>query len=176
MFAHDGSEIVPRVSRTIASKKSMITIFYTGNRLIKLAHLPGRQKYNKEYFINAILEGINEECNHGVGYGHTKHMKIHMDNCRVQNAQQTTEKIRSMNLQRLDHPAYSPDLNPCDFWFFGRAKTAIQNQSFQDPDELIEALTNLFDSITFEELQIVFHNWIRRLRWVIENKGEYFHE
>jgi hypothetical protein len=65
----------------MASKKSMITIFFTGNRLIKLAYLPRGQKYNKEYFINAILEGINKECNHGVGYRHTKHMKIHMDNC-----------------------------------------------------------------------------------------------
>jgi hypothetical protein len=81
-----------------------------------------------------------------------------------------------MKLQRLDHPAYSPDLSPCDFWFFRRAKTAIQNKSFQGPDELIEALTKLFDSITFEELQRVFHNWIRRLRWVIKKRGEYFHE
>jgi hypothetical protein len=70
----------------------MITIFVTGNRLIQHAHFQGGQKYNKEHFINAILEGINEECNQGVGYRHTKHMKIHMDNCRVHNAQQTTEK------------------------------------------------------------------------------------
>jgi histone-lysine N-methyltransferase SETMAR len=81
-----------------------------------------------------------------------------------------------MKLQRLDHPAYSPDLSPCDFWFFGRAKTAMQNHSVQNPDKLIEALTNLFDSITCEELQSVFHNWIRRLRSVIENRSEYFHE
>jgi hypothetical protein len=44
MFAHDRSGIVPRVSRTIASKKSMITIFFTGNRLIKLVYWPGGQK------------------------------------------------------------------------------------------------------------------------------------
>jgi hypothetical protein len=41
MFARDRSEIVPRVSQTIASKKSMITIFFTDTRLIKLASLPG---------------------------------------------------------------------------------------------------------------------------------------
>jgi hypothetical protein len=58
----------------------MITIFFTGNRLIKLVYLPGGQRYNRQYFINAILEGIKEECNHGVGYRHTKRMNIHMDN------------------------------------------------------------------------------------------------
>jgi hypothetical protein len=81
-----------------------------------------------------------------------------------------------MKLQKLDHRAYSPDLSRCDFWFFGRSKTAIQNQCFQDSDELIEALTYLFGSVTFEEPQSVFHNWIWRLRWVIENRGEYFDE
>jgi transposase len=44
MFAHDRSEIVPRVSRTIASRKSMNTRFFTRNQLIKLAFLPGGQK------------------------------------------------------------------------------------------------------------------------------------
>jgi hypothetical protein len=39
----------------------------------------------------------------------------------------------------------------------------LQNQSFVDADELLEALTDMFDSVTFEELQSVFQNWIKRL-------------
>jgi hypothetical protein len=39
---------------------------------------------------------------------------------------------------------------------------------------VIEALTNLWDSVTFEELHSVFLNWIERLEWVIRYSGEYF--
>jgi hypothetical protein len=36
--------------------------------LLKLVHLPEGQKCTKEYFVNEILEGIDEECNHGAGH------------------------------------------------------------------------------------------------------------
>jgi hypothetical protein len=172
MFAHDGTEVVPRVSRTIGSKKAMITVFCTANRLLKLAYLPQGQKCNREYLINEIFEGINEECNHGVGYRVTTTLKSHMDNCRIHNAQDTPAKIGTMKLTRLSHPAYSPDLRPCDFWFFARAKTAFQDPRFADADDLLPALTDLSDSATFEELQSVFTDWILRLEWVIAHKGE----
>jgi ATP-dependent Lon protease len=59
----------------------MLTIFITANRFLKLASLPQGQKYNKEYFLNEKLKGINQECNPGTGYRVTKVMTIHMDNC-----------------------------------------------------------------------------------------------
>jgi hypothetical protein len=46
----------------------MITLFFTGTQLMKLVHGPQGQNGNMEYFINDILEAINEECNHGAGY------------------------------------------------------------------------------------------------------------
>jgi histone-lysine N-methyltransferase SETMAR len=79
-----------------------------------------------------------------------------------------------MKTERLAHPPYSPDLSPCDFWSSGRTKTALQNRRFTDADAVIEALTDLFSSVTFEELQNVFQNWIERLEWVIRHNGEYF--
>jgi hypothetical protein len=39
---------------------------------------------------------------------------------------------------------------------------------------VLAALTDLFDSVTFEELQSGFQNGIERLEWVIRHSGEYF--
>jgi hypothetical protein len=39
----------------------MIMIFFTENRLARLVYWPQGQKYNKEYLINEILEGINRD-------------------------------------------------------------------------------------------------------------------
>jgi hypothetical protein len=92
-FARARDEVGPRVSPMIASTKVMVTIFFTANRLLKLVYLPQGQKYNKEYFISEILEGINEECNHVTGYRVTKMMTIHMDNCRVHNSWKHCRKL-----------------------------------------------------------------------------------
>jgi hypothetical protein len=37
---------------------------------------------------------------------------------------------------------------------------------------MVKGLTDLFDRVTFEELQSAFHNWIERLEWVIRHNGE----
>jgi hypothetical protein len=34
----------------------------------------------------------------------------------------------------------------------------------------------VWDGLTFNEVQSVFHNWMKRLAWVIENGGEYIIE
>jgi hypothetical protein len=49
-------------------------------------------------------------------------------------------------------------LSQSDFCFFGSVKTALQNRRFADADALVEALTDLVDSVTFEELQSGFQN------------------
>jgi hypothetical protein len=85
IFARARDKAVPRAPPTTGSKRLMVAIFFTANRLMKLASFPQRQKYNKEYFINEILEGINQECNQDTGYMVTKTMKIQIDKCRGHN-------------------------------------------------------------------------------------------
>jgi hypothetical protein len=79
-----------------------------------------------------------------------------------------------MKIERLAHPRYSSELSPSDFWFFGRAKAALQNRRFADVDAQVGALTGEFDGVIFEELQSMIQNWIERLEWVVRHNGEYF--
>jgi hypothetical protein len=39
-------------------------------------------------------------------------------------------------------------------------------------DKLLEALTNLFDSVIFEELQSVSRSWMEKVDSVIKHEGE----
>jgi hypothetical protein len=63
-----------------------------------------------------------------------------------------------MKIERLANPAYSLELSQSDFCFFGSAKRALQNRRFAHADEVVEALTDLFDSVTVEELRSGFEN------------------
>jgi hypothetical protein len=64
-------------------------------------------------------------------------MRIHTDNARVHAAGDGTADIQRLKMMILQRPAYSPDLSPCDFWFFGLAKQAIQDEIFGNSDQLI---------------------------------------
>jgi hypothetical protein len=63
-----------------------------------------------------------------------------------------------MKIERLVDPAYSPEVSQSDLYFFGSVKTALQNRRFADANAVVKALTDLFDSVTFEELRSGFQN------------------
>jgi hypothetical protein len=59
---------------------------------------------------------------------------------------------------------------------FGDFKGKRKDCDLQGPEEILMALEKLWDSIIFEELQMVFASWRDRLRWIIEHDGKYFRQ
>ena len=55
MYAQSIEKVPPRVLKKIGPKKYMITIAFSGNRLICINALPKWIKFNQEYFISNIL-------------------------------------------------------------------------------------------------------------------------
>jgi hypothetical protein len=55
-------------------------------------------------------------------------------------------------------------------------KGILKDQEFHSHDEIEKAITMTWNDLTFDEGQSIFHNWMSRFRWVIENGGEYITE
>jgi hypothetical protein len=55
-------------------------------------------------------------------------------------------------------------------------KGILKYREFYSHDEIEEAMTTAWNNLTFDEVQSIFHNWMNRFRWVIENRGEYIAE
>jgi hypothetical protein len=49
----------------------------------------------------------------------------------------------------------------------------LKDREFNSSDEIEEAITKVWDELTFDEGQSISHNWTSRLARVIENMGEY---
>jgi hypothetical protein len=77
---------------------------------------------------------------------------------------------------RVPHPTYGPDLAQSNFWLFGHMKAAFGAQQFGRPDDLLSCIQTFLEQIPRSELELVFHHWIERARWVLQNDGDYFHE
>jgi hypothetical protein len=55
-------------------------------------------------------------------------------------------------------------------------KGILKDRELHSHDEIEEVITMAWNNLTFNEVQSVFHNWMNRLKWVIENRGEYIAE
>jgi histone-lysine N-methyltransferase SETMAR len=97
-----------------------------------------------------------------------------MDNSMCHNGRKVTDELENLKLDRVAHPPYSRDLSPCDFWPLGIFKQKIQDRVFDTTEEILMAIRNVWNEVTFEDLQSVFFDWIQRFEYVIEHQGEYY--
>ena len=66
-------------------------------------------------------------------------MKFHHDNAPAQTARWTKEFLKKSALEMIEHPPYSPDLAPYDFWLFPTLKRYLKGRRFESETELLAA-------------------------------------
>jgi hypothetical protein len=52
----------------------------------------------------------------------------------------------------VPHLPYNPDLGPSGFRLFGHVKTSLVSQTFDEPEQLLEAITEFLNEIQPSEL------------------------
>ena len=62
----------------------------------------------------------------------------------------------------LEHPAYSPDLAPNDFFLFPKIKEILNGRHFDDIDDIRINTTATLKVITRNQFQNCFEGWTRR--------------
>jgi hypothetical protein len=75
---------------------------------------------------------------------------VQMDDSMCHNDRMITQKISDAKLERLLHPAYSPDLSLCDFWLFRMLKGNMKDRAFQTAEAILEGITLILNGVTFE--------------------------
>jgi len=82
-------------------------------------------------------------------------------------------KLRDLHYELLEHPPYSPDLAPSDFYIFPKLKLFLADQRFSSNQEAIAAVEGYFADLT----KNLYRNGIMALghRWnkCISLKGDY---
>jgi len=82
-------------------------------------------------------------------------------------------KIRDLHYELLEHPRYSPDLAPSDFYLFPKLKNFLAGQRFSLNQEAIAAVEGYFADLTKNQyrdgIMALEHCWYK----CIILKGDY---
>ena len=76
-----------------------------------------------------------------------KRIIFHQDNARVHTSVFTMAKFKELNYELLEHPAYSPDLAPSDYYLFPNLKKFLAGKRFTSNDEAIAAVYGYFTNL-----------------------------
>jgi hypothetical protein len=148
----------------------MFRLFFSGDNLAFLDSLPKGQNMDSYCFFSTLLEGIKAGALAGARKATLRDFHIHMDNYKVPNSKLMKGKLD--RLIRWDHLPYSPDIAPSDFWFFGWSTREMKGQAFSSGEAVKTSLVPMWARIDPGQLFSVFHEWMKRLEYVIESEGE----
>jgi len=174
-WAASPEDVQRNASRTLQSKKVMVTILWGLDGYYIVEALPVGQQYNSIYFAK-LLHKLRDHLNKRKGFKRYKLLYLHLDNAKVHRSHYTIEKAEELGFEMLPHPPYSPDLAPSDFFLFGYIKTMLKNKYFESVKTLMNEIALILGNIQQELIIKAMEEWVERLKTVISSFGDYIDE
>lgn len=115
--------------------KIMATIFWDCEGILLIDYLPKGTTMNGQYYADLLtrLRSVVVEKRRGkVSRG----VLLLQDNAPVHTSKVSRAALRETGFQEIDHPPYSPDLAPCDYFLFKNLKSDLRGKKFEGEDEI----------------------------------------
>ena len=90
-------------------------------------------------------------------------IKLLHDNAPAHKSATVQEYQEESGLDILDHPPYSPDLSPCDFWLFPSLKEMLAGHRFESSCGLGSAVYQRLQHMPKEDYCAAFRKWVDRI-------------
>jgi histone-lysine N-methyltransferase SETMAR len=113
-------EDIPVVERPSQyHQKAMLCVFFNGTGQFLMDILPEGMKMDTDYFADNIIDKVARLCYAEGRRPHERRVVLHFDNSPIHGTDTVRDRMAAADLERMEHPPYSPDLAPCDFCLFG---------------------------------------------------------
>ena len=123
---------------------------------------PEGQTVNAEFYCN-ILRRLREDIRRKrPELWCAGNWLLHDNNAPSYRALVTREFLAHRGIITLPHPPYSPDLAPCDFFFFPKMKLQLKGRRFDRVEKIQRASQNVLGKLRKQDFQHAFQQWQRR--------------
>jgi hypothetical protein len=162
--------------KKIDAENCLLSVLWSVTGMQSFIDLPKVATYNSAFLCDIVVpDWVRDICSHSRRKS-LKGMEIHLGNARPHNSKRAPECLSRTKANRVPHPAHSPDFAPSDFFLFGFVKTRLQESDIPGQEGLKCAISQILAEISQGLLISAFEAWIKRLKWVIAHRGEYFHK
>lgn len=146
----------------------MLSIFWDAKGIIHMDFAEKGVKINAAYYSNLVTLARGKR---------RKQRNIPLwfleDNSPVHTASISRTTIEDAGLVRLDHPPYSPDLAPSDFWLFNHLKKHLRGKLFTDKEDLRNCVEHFFRECSPNFFENAFLELVKRWKKCVHENGSY---
>ena len=126
--------------------------------MIYMPWVPTGQR-NKEYYVEVLREFRKRFRRKRPAVFKSTQGHFHQDNAPVHNSILVTDYLTKMGIKTVPQPPFSPDLAPCDFWFFPKLRGC---RHYETIEEMKWAVTKVIDTLTQEDFHEAFEKLLER--------------
>lgn len=166
-------EPAPKKAKTVPSAgKVMATVFWDSRGVILIDYLEKGKTITGAYYAT-LLDKLKAEIEEKRPHLQKKKILFHQDNAPSHTSMVAMAKIHELRFELLDHPPYSPDLAPSDFFLFPRLKVELGGQKFSSNEEAITFVNNYFAEKDINYYLDGLKRWEHRWEKCIDLHGDY---
>ena len=163
----------PKKAKVVSSAgKVMASVFWDAKGIVLIDYLQKGHTINGEYYAN-LLRQLREAIKSKRRGKLTKGPLLHQDNAPAHKSMIAMAAAHDCGFELIEHPPYSPDLAPSDYFLFPNMKKHLAGKHFRTDDEVICAVEDFFecqDETFFSKgIQALQHRWNK----CVERRGDY---
>ena len=117
--------------------KTMATVFWDGECVIMLDFLAKKSSITDAYYADLLDRIVIREKRRGKL---SKGILFQQDNARVHTCKIAMDAIERNGYELIPPPAFSPDLDPSDYFLFPNLKKDIRGRHFWSKEEVVAAV------------------------------------
>ena len=158
-----------RKSKSIG--KRIVAVFFIEGGILTTVLLEKSKTATAKWYTETCLPQLFEKL---VSRASLDSCFLYHNNAPAHRAFATQEFLEGIKVQLLEHPAYSPEIAPCDFGLFSDIKLRMKGRHFSSGEELIAAFQEECDLIPKQMWEEWYDEWFRRMEKCIDCDGKYF--
>ena len=150
----------------------MVAAYFDSQGLIYTDAVPKGQTINSDFFCQSVLRFLRRYRLKRPGKT-ASDLTLHFDNARPHVSKATKDFLASKSIKTIDHPPYSPDLAPVDFWLFPLAKKKMAGKVLEDEEDALKEWYGVIQTIPKKAFAAAFQSWIKRWNKCKDLDGDY---
>lgn len=155
-------------SGTCHRKSLMLTIFWDQSGVICTDFAEKGLRINSTYYSNLV-----DTCRRNRRKPQGLPLWLLQDNAPIHKSAETMAVIEKNGFVLLDHPPYSPDLAPSDFYLFRHMKKHLRGKIYQNPADLKQSVELFLKDQSPVFFKNAFLELIHRWKKCVDQNGSY---
>ena len=169
----DSTSPAPKKANVVSSaEKVMASVLWDVKSIVFIDYLQKGKTINGDYYAKLLRE-LRQAIKSKRPGQLIKGVLLHQDNSTAHKSLVAMSVVHDCGFELIDHPPYSPDLAPSDYFLFPNFEKHLAGKRYESDDDVISAVEEFFEG----QKENFYSTGIRALqhRWkkCVDRKGDY---